>query len=48
LRLLKTLALLPTVTPQVPFPAVADGAAEPILVVRRGGSHAAFSRVIEA
>jgi uncharacterized protein (DUF58 family) len=47
-RLLRTLALLRTVGPEVPFPAVADGAAEPILVVRRGGSHAAFSRVLEA
>jgi hypothetical protein len=34
--------------PDVPFPAVADGAAEPILVVRRGGSHASFQRVLEA
>ena len=35
-------------TPDVPFPAVADGAAEPILVVRKGGPHAAFARVLEA
>jgi uncharacterized protein (DUF58 family) len=47
-RLLRTLALLPTMLPDVPFPAVADGAAEPILVVRRGGSHASFQRVLEA
>jgi len=47
-RLLRTLALLPTMLPEVPFPAVADGAAEPILVVRRGGSHASFQRVLEA
>jgi uncharacterized protein (DUF58 family) len=47
-RLLRTLALLPTMTPDVPFPPVVDGAAEPILVVRKGGSHAQFQRVIEA
>ncbi|MDB4966420.1 MAG: hypothetical protein JWN44_2109 [Myxococcales bacterium] len=47
-RLLRTLALLPTVAPDVPFPAVADGSAEPILVVRKGGPRAAFARVLEA
>jgi uncharacterized protein (DUF58 family) len=47
-RLLRTLALLPTFTPDVLFPAVADGAAEPILVVRKGGPRAAFARVLEA
>jgi uncharacterized protein (DUF58 family) len=48
IRLLRTLALLPTMTPEVPFPAVVDGGAEPILVVRRGGAHASFQRVLEA
>jgi hypothetical protein len=48
MRLLRTLALLPTMRPDVPFPAVVDGAAEPILVVRRGGPRASFQRVIEA
>jgi uncharacterized protein (DUF58 family) len=48
-RLLRTLALLPTVTAEVPFPMVGDGAADPILVVRKGGARAgAFQRVIEA
>jgi uncharacterized protein (DUF58 family) len=47
-RLLKALALLPTVTPEVPFPAVGDASAEPILVVRKGGPRAAFTRVLEA
>jgi uncharacterized protein (DUF58 family) len=47
-RLLKTLALLPTVAPEVPFPAVGDASAEPILVVRKGGPRAAFTRVLEA
>ena len=47
-RLLRTLALLPTLAPEVPFPAVVDGAAEPILVVRKGGPHAQFQRVLEA
>ena len=47
-RLLRTLALLPTTTPETPFPAVADGHAEPILVVRKGGPRASFQRVLEA
>ena len=47
-RLLKALALLPTLTPDVPFPAVGDTAAEPILVVRKGGPRASFARVLEA
>jgi uncharacterized protein (DUF58 family) len=47
-RLLRTLALLPTVTPDVPFPGVGDGSADPILVVRKGGPRASFQRVLEA
>ena len=47
-RLLRALALLPTVTPAVPFPAAADAAAEPILVVRKGGPRGAATRVVEA
>jgi uncharacterized protein (DUF58 family) len=48
-RLLRSLALLPTVTPEVPFPSVGDAAADPILVVRKGAARgAAFQRVIEA
>ncbi len=47
-RLLKTLALLPTATPEQPFPPVGDASAEPILIVRKGGPRAAFTRVIEA
>lgn len=49
-RLLRTLALLPTVEPDVAFPAIADmyGGAEPILVVRKGGPRASFQRVLEA
>jgi uncharacterized protein (DUF58 family) len=48
-RLLRALALLPTVTPEVAFPCVGDAAADPILVVRKGGARgAAFQRVIEA
>lgn len=48
-RLLRALALLPTVTPDVPFPAAAaDHAAEPILVVRKGGPRAVAARVLEA
>ncbi|HEY2746078.1 MAG TPA: DUF58 domain-containing protein [Polyangia bacterium] len=47
-RLLRTLALLPTMMPETPFPAVVDGAAEPILVVRKGGPRASFQRVLEA
>jgi uncharacterized protein (DUF58 family) len=47
-RLLKTLALLPTVAPAISFPAVGDASAEPILVVRKGGPRAAFTRVLEA
>ena len=49
-RLLRTLALLPTVEPEVTFPALGDfyGGGEPILVVRKGGPRASFQRVIEA
>src|SRR5262249_19690751 len=48
LRLLKRLALLPTVTPETTFPAVGEVASEPILVVRKGGPRASFTRVLEA
>jgi uncharacterized protein (DUF58 family) len=48
LRLLKRLALLPTVTPETHFPAVGEVSSEPILVVRKGGPRASFSRVLEA
>jgi uncharacterized protein (DUF58 family) len=48
LRLLKRLALLPTVTPETNFPAVGEASSEPILVVRKGGPRASFSRVLEA
>jgi uncharacterized protein (DUF58 family) len=47
-RLLHTLALLPTVAPEVQFAAADGGAAEPILVVRRGGDHGRFTQVVEA
>lgn len=47
-RLLRTLALLPTVAPDVAFPAAPDGSADPILVVRKGGPHQSFPRVLEA
>ena len=46
-RLLRTLALLAAVVEGTPFAAKADGVADPILVVPRGGKHA-FGRVIEA
>jgi uncharacterized protein (DUF58 family) len=46
-RLLRALALLPAVEPETPFQAKADGIADPILVVPRGGRHA-FGRVVEA
>jgi uncharacterized protein (DUF58 family) len=48
LRLLKRLALLPTVTPETAFPAVGEASSEPILVVRKGGPRASFTRVLEA
>ena len=47
-RLLRTLALLATTTTAVPFPAVGETGAEPILVVRKGGPRASFQRVLEA
>ena len=49
-RLLKELALLPTVDVDTPFKARADATAEPVLVTRRGGQapRAGFGRVIEA
>jgi uncharacterized protein (DUF58 family) len=47
-NLLCMLALLPTATPEIPFPPVADLAGEPLLVVRKGGQRASFARVLEA
>jgi uncharacterized protein (DUF58 family) len=47
-RLLRRLALLSTALPELAFPAIGDGGAEPILVVRKGGPRASFQRVLEA
>ncbi len=47
-RLLRALALLPTVPLDVPFVGGVDGSADPILVVRKGGARAAFQHVLEA
>jgi uncharacterized protein (DUF58 family) len=49
-RLLRALALLPAVEPEMPFCAAADGQAEPILVTPRGASRPGPTRgrVVEA
>jgi hypothetical protein len=43
-RVLSMLALLPTVTPEVPYAAALDGAADPIMVVRRGARPGSVGR----
>jgi hypothetical protein len=47
-RLLRTLALLPTVAEETPFLSSAEPQTDPILVMRRGGRRGGFGRVIEA
>jgi uncharacterized protein (DUF58 family) len=47
-RILRLLALLPTVTPDVAFAAKPDGIADPILVIARGGKRSFGGRIIEA